>query len=104
MKIKTVLIAAIAGGTGYVLGTRAGRGKYEELKAKANNLAHSQQAQDAAAKVAAEVKKNADKLPDPVADVAASAADAVAEAPKPDHAESTTSTDQSDTPSGPTNP
>ena len=82
MKLKTVLVAAVAGGVGYVLGTRAGREKFEELKARANDLAHSQQAQDAAAKVADVVKENAAKLPDPVADVVNSAADAVAEAPK----------------------
>ena len=84
MKLKTVLVAAVAGGVGYVLGTRAGREKFEELKARANDLAHSQPAQDAAAKVAAEVKKNTSSLPDPVASVINTAADAVAEAPKPD--------------------
>jgi hypothetical protein len=84
MKAKTVLVAAVAGGVGYVLGTRAGREKFEELKARANDLAHSQQAQDAAAKVAAEVKERTSTLPDPVANVINTAADAVAEAPKPD--------------------
>ena len=84
MKLKTVLVAAVAGGVGYVLGTRAGREKFEELKTRANDLAHSQQAQDAAAKVAAEVKKSTSSLPDPVASVINTAADAVAEAPKPD--------------------
>ena len=83
MKPKTVLVAAIAGGVGYVLGTRAGRGKYEELKARASDLAHSPQAQDAAARVASEVKKNTGSLPDPVANVINNAADAVADAPKP---------------------
>ena len=92
MKITTVLTAAIAGGAGYVLGARAGRGKYDELKARADRLAHSPQAQDAAARVAAEVKKNAAKLPDPVADVATSAADKVAEAPKPSSTEPTDTT------------
>jgi hypothetical protein len=53
MKVKTVLVAAVAGSVGYVLGTRAGRERFEEIKARANDLAHSQQAQDAAAKVAA---------------------------------------------------
>jgi hypothetical protein len=91
MKVKTVLVAAVAGSVGYVLGTRAGREKYEQLKARANDLAHSQQAQDAAAKVAAEVKKTASSLPDPIANVVNSAADAVAEAPKPDVAPGTTS-------------
>jgi len=84
MKPKTVLVAAVAGGVGYVLGTRAGRGKYEELKARASDLAHSQTAQDAAARVASEVKKNTGSLPDPVATVINNAADAVAEAPKTD--------------------
>ena len=90
MKIKTVLVAAVAGGVGYVLGTRAGREKYEELKVRANDLAHSKQAQDAAARVAAEVKKNTSSLPDPIANVVNSAADAVAEAPKPDATPGTT--------------
>ncbi len=90
MKAKTVLVAAVAGGVGYVLGTRAGREKYEELKARANDLAHSQQAQDAAAKVADQVKRNTGSLPDPVANVIHNAADAVAEAPKPDVAPGTT--------------
>jgi hypothetical protein len=91
MKAKTVLVAALAGGVGYVLGTRAGREKYEEIKARANDLAHSQQAQDAAARVAAEVKERAASLPDPVANVINNAADAVAEAPKPDAAPGSTS-------------
>ncbi len=90
MKVKTVLVAAVAGGVGYVLGTRAGREKFEELKARANDLAHSQPAQDAAARVASEVKKNTGSLPDPIANVVNSAADAVAEAPKPDVAPGTT--------------
>jgi hypothetical protein len=90
MKVKTVLVAAIAGSVGYVLGTRAGRERFEEIKARANDLAHSQQAQDAAAKVAAEVKKSTGSLPDPIANVVNNAADAVAEAPKPDTTPGTT--------------
>ena len=90
MKVKTVLVAAVAGSIGYVLGTRAGREKFEELKARANDLAHSQQAQDAAAKLAAEVKKTAGSLPDPIANVVNTAADAVAEAPKPEATPGTT--------------
>lgn len=89
MKAKTVLVAVVAGSVGYVLGTRAGRERFEEIKSRASDLAHSPQAQDAAAKVAAEVKKNTGSLPDPVANVINSAADAVAEAPKPDTAPGT---------------
>ena len=38
MKVKTVLVAAAAAGAGYVLGTRAGRAKFEQLKARASEL------------------------------------------------------------------
>ena len=77
MKAKTVLVAAVAGSVGYVLGTRAGREKFEELKSRANDLA-------------AEVKKSSGSLPDPIADIVNTAADAVAEAPKPDTTPGTT--------------
>lgn len=76
MKVKTVLIAAVAGGAGYVLGTRAGHAKFEQIKAKADELAHSPQAKEAVNKVADLAKKNAEKLPDPLADVVTSVADA----------------------------
>lgn len=90
MKAKTVLVAVVAGGVGYVLGTRAGRERFEEIKSRASDLAHSPQAQEAASRVAAEVKKNTGSLPDPVASVINTAADAVAEAPKPDTTPGTT--------------
>ena len=77
MKIKTVLVAAIAAGAGYVLGTRAGRAKFEQLKGRASDLAHSPQAQEAVAKVADLAKQNASKLPDPLAEVVTSVADSV---------------------------
>ena len=75
MKIKTVLIAAIAGGAGYVLGTRAGRGRFEEIKTKAGEFASSPQVKETVTHLAEEVKKNADKLPDPVANVVTTVAD-----------------------------
>lgn len=81
MKVKTVLIAAIAGGVGYVLGTRAGRERYDELRAKANEFAHSPQVKDAVKHAADTVKENAQKLPDPVADVVTSVADTAARQP-----------------------
>ncbi len=77
MKMKTVLVAAFAAGIGYVLGTRAGRAKFDELKARASELAHSPQAREAAAKVADLAKQKADKLPEPLADVVTSVADSV---------------------------
>jgi len=77
MKIKTVLVAGLAGGIGYVLGTRAGQGRYEELKAKADRLARNPQVQETVTNLAEGVKKSAAKLPDPVADVVTKVANSV---------------------------
>jgi len=81
VKVKTVLVASIAGGIGYVLGTRAGRTKFEEMRTKAGEFARSPQVQDAVAQVAEQVKANADKLPDPVAQVVSSVADSATRKP-----------------------
>lgn len=75
MRIKTVLVAGLAGGIGYVLGARAGQGRYEEIKAQADRLARSPQVQETVTNLAENVKKGAAKLPDPVADVVTSVAD-----------------------------
>ena len=77
MKIKTVLVAGLAGGIGYILGTRAGQDRYEQIKAQADRLAHSPQVQETVTNLAEGVKKNAAKLPDPVADVVTKVADTV---------------------------
>jgi hypothetical protein len=75
MKIKSILIAATAGGVGYVLGTRAGRARFEQIRARASEFAASPQVKETVTHLAEEVKKNASKLPDPVADVVTSVAD-----------------------------
>ena len=75
MKIKTVLVAGLAGGIGYVLGARAGQGRYEELKSRADRLARNPQVQETVSNLAESAKKGAAKLPDPVADVVTSVAD-----------------------------
>ena len=77
MKIKTILVVAAAAGAGYVLGTRAGRAKFDELKARASEFAHSPQAQEAVSKVADLAKQTAGKLPDPLAEAVTSVADSV---------------------------
>jgi hypothetical protein len=77
MKFKTVLVAGLAGAIGYVLGSRAGEGRYEQIKAQADRLAHSPQVQETVTNLAEGVKKNAAKLPDPVADVVTKVADSV---------------------------
>jgi uncharacterized protein YjgD (DUF1641 family) len=78
MKIKTVLVAGLAGGIGYVLGTRAGHGRFEQIKSQADRLARSPQVQETVTNLAEGVKKSAGKLPDPVADVVTKVADTVA--------------------------
>ena len=47
MKIKTVLVAGLAGGIGYVLGARAGEERYEQITATASSLAARPEVQQA---------------------------------------------------------
>ena len=77
MKIKTVLVAGIAAGIGYVLGTKAGRARFEEIRARATDLAHSPKVQETVSNLSETVKQSAHKLPDPVADVVTAVADSV---------------------------
>ncbi|SDS00752.1 hypothetical protein SAMN04488543_0909 [Friedmanniella luteola] len=87
VKIRTLLVAAIAGGTGYVLGTKAGQTRYAELKvqadklrAQADRLARSPQVRETVANVADKVRESAEKLPDPIADAVNKVADSATEA------------------------
>jgi hypothetical protein len=82
VKTRTILLAGIAGGVGYVLGAKAGRGRFEELKAQADKLrsqaeklAGNPKVQETVGNVADKVKETAAKLPDPVADVVTKVAD-----------------------------
>ncbi len=91
VKFKTLLVAGVAGGIGYVLGTKAGRTRFEELKvqadklrAQADKIAHSPQVRETVANVADKVKESAAKLPDPVADAVTKVADTAAEATESD--------------------
>jgi hypothetical protein len=77
MKLKTLVLAAGAAAVGYVLGTKAGRAQFEQIKAKADELAHDPRVRSGVSSIAGEVKKSADKLPDPVAGAVRAAADAV---------------------------
>ena len=77
MKLKTLVVAAGAAAVGYVLGTKAGRAQFEQIKAKADDFAHDPRVRSGVSTLAGEVKKNADKLPDPVAGAVRAAADAV---------------------------
>ena len=77
MKLKTLVVAAGAAAVGYVLGTKAGRAQFEQLKAKADEFAHDPRVRSGVSSLAGEVKNHADKLPDPVAGAVRAAADAV---------------------------
>jgi hypothetical protein len=81
MKVKTVAVAVLAGSIGYVLGTRAGRDRFEQIRERASDvakdLASSPQVKDAVSGLTEQVKKGSQKLPDPVANVVGSVADSV---------------------------
>ena len=73
MKFKTVLVAAPAGGVGYVLGTKAGRARFDQIRGQAQDFLKSPTVQDTVANLSDTVKQNAAKLPDPVANVVTAA-------------------------------
>jgi hypothetical protein len=81
MKVKTVAVAALAGSIGYVLGSRAGRDRFEQIRVRAGDiasgLASSPKVTSAVGGITDEVKKSSRKLPDPVADVVGSVADSI---------------------------
>lgn len=76
-KFKTIVVAAAAGGIGYVLGTKAGRARFEQLRGQAQDFIKSPTVQDTVANLSDTVKQSAGKLPDPVASVVTAAADKV---------------------------
>ncbi len=93
MKLKTVLVAATAGGIGYVFGTKAGRARFEQIRGQAQEFLKSPTVQDTVANLSDTVKQNAAKLPDPVANVVT----AVAEQVKGSAAKDSSGTDASAT-------
>jgi len=75
MKIKTVLIASISAGVGYLLGTRAGRARFDEIRSRTKEFVESPKVQETVSNLSETVKQNAQKLPDPVANVVSAVAD-----------------------------
>ena len=75
MKIKTVLVASLAAGVGYVLGTKAGRARFEQIRAQARDFVESPKVQETVSNLSETVKQSAHKLPDPVANVVSAVAD-----------------------------
>ncbi|MGI8458026.1 MAG: hypothetical protein ACR2LI_07925 [Propionibacteriaceae bacterium] len=74
MKIKNLLVLAAGAGAGYLLGTRQGRVKLEQLKTQANQFAHDPRVQSAASSAAEQVEKQAHHLPQPAQGIVRAAA------------------------------
>lgn len=82
MKFTTVVLMGGAGAVGYLLGTKAGRERFEQIKARAGELAQDPRVQSGVSNAASELRKNAHRLPDPVAGVVRTAAEKVETATK----------------------
>ena len=74
--MKKLLLLA-AGGIGYVLGTRAGRERYEQIAGLATKVKNDPRVQDAAHQAAETAKTQAPLVKDKVASAASSAAEKV---------------------------
>lgn len=90
MKIRTVLAAAAGVGVGYVLGARAGRDKFDELKAQASRIVNDPDVRQKVADLPNQVRENLPKAQAVVSDTVKSASDKVqsaadkAQSPKSD--------------------
>ena len=82
MKKLTLLIA---GGIGYVLGTRAGRERYEQIKKAATRVKDDPRVQEKATQAADIAKEKAPIVKDKVAAAASTAADKVTPSGNGDH-------------------
>lgn len=67
------LMMLAAGAVGYVLGTRAGRERYEQIKSGAQKLKNNPTVQQKAREASTAVKEHAPVVKDKVADAASSA-------------------------------
>jgi hypothetical protein len=70
MRKLTILAGAVAGGAGYVLGTRAGRQRFEQIKHGAEQFSHNPKVRDVAHKAQEQVKHQAPVVKEKVAAVA----------------------------------
>ncbi|SEF15892.1 YtxH domain-containing protein [Jiangella alba] len=75
MKGKLILLAGAA--VGYVLGTRAGRQRYEELKGRADALWHDPKVQQKVTDAQEAVRARAPELQEKLTDAASRASDKV---------------------------
>lgn len=71
------LLLLVAGGIGYVLGTRAGRERYDQIAGLANKVKNDPRVQDVAHQAAETAKAQAPVVKDKVASAASTVADKV---------------------------
>lgn len=71
------LLLLVAGGIGYVLGTRAGRERYDQIAGLANKVKNDPRVQDAAHQAAETAKAQAPVVKDKVSSAASTVADKV---------------------------
>jgi hypothetical protein len=74
--MKKLMLLAV-GAVGYVLGAKAGRERYEQIKSGASKLARDPRVQEKTHQAAEAVRHNAPVVKDKVADAASSAKDTV---------------------------
>ena len=79
------LLMLVAGGVGYVLGARAGRERYEQIKRTATRVKDDPRVQEKAAQAADIAKEKAPVVKDAVTSVASSAAEKVTPSGKGSH-------------------
>ena len=81
------LLMLVAGGVGYVLGARAGRERYEQIKRTATRVKDDPRVQEKAAQAADLAKEKAPVVKDKVTSAASSAADKVTSSGDQDRAD-----------------
>lgn len=91
MKIRTVLAAAFGAGVGYVLGARAGRDKFDEMKSQAQRIVNDPDVRQKVADLPNQVRENLPKAQAKVSDTIKGATDKVQSGTDSDSS-STTST------------
>jgi hypothetical protein len=77
MKTRTVLATAVGIGVGYVLGTRAGRARFDELKAQAQRIVTDPDVRQKVADLPNTVRENLPKAQAAVSDAIKTATDKV---------------------------
>lgn len=100
MKLSTLLTSSGSLAVGYVLGSAAGRARYQQIKTAANNLLRHPKVQQVAFDLADKAKTSAQRLPGPAAPIVDKAATRVQD--KLTHPANTTTSVPSDPVPNPT--